>query len=106
MKTVYIWLVASMLATATATPAVQARQHMQACTQETITDALAYRILQEASGELEALLGASLTIDGLLADYHSGMIIIQSIGLQDGVEWFRVIHADGGAEVLAGLEDF
>lgn len=106
MKTVYTWLVAGMLAMAIATPIrnLAARPALEVCAQ--VTDALAYRILEEASGELEALLGASLTMNGLLADYHSGMIIIQSIGSQDGLEWFRVIHTDGGGEVLVSLDDF
>jgi hypothetical protein len=104
MKTVYTWLVAGMLATAAATPAVQARPLVEACAQVTITDALAYRILEEASGELEAQFGIVESVQSLFQQYKNGSLPISYLGYDGITHVFYVAYSDGPLTV--DLDDF
>lgn len=108
MKTVYTWLVAGMLATATATPVfnLAARPASQQWTQVEMTDALAYRVLAEALGAMEQQLQRSMSTDILFAAYKAGEVSIDYLGT-DGIEHiFQVTHADGGGILVSVIEDF
>jgi hypothetical protein len=110
MKAISKLLVAGMLAMATAMPAAYAcppgRAHIpvHASARVTITDALAYRILADVAGELEAQLGQSLSTDFLYNAYKNGQAQITYLGY-DGIGYvFQVQYSDGQGEVL--LQEF
>jgi hypothetical protein len=107
MKSFYTLLVAGMLAMATASPAVQARTFASSAhtyTKLTITDELAYQILDLASGELEAQLNTSLSTSFLMSEYKAGRVTITYLG-DDGIgDVFHVNYQDGLGTVL--VEEF
>jgi hypothetical protein len=109
MKPIYKMLVAGMLATATASPALQASPLVSTVgvpsqQQVTITDALAYRILARVVGSLEAQLNQSLSTDFLFREYKAGRVSISYLGF-DGIEYiFSVSYLDGLGTV--SIEEF
>ncbi len=107
MKMTYNWLVAGMLAVAAATPvlSLQARASVQVQVRMTITDAMAYRILEDVVGTFEAQLQRSLSADILFSEYKAGDVTITYLGTEDGLSYFRVVHSDGGTGVSV-IEEF
>jgi hypothetical protein len=105
MKTISKLLIAGMLAMATAMPAVYAHIPVHMSAKVTITDALAYRILADVTGELEAQLGQSLSTDILYNAYRNGQVQITYLGYDGIVYVFQVQYLDGsGIVVLADIE--
>jgi hypothetical protein len=117
MKPIYKMLVAGMLATATASPVLQARPELGRSASPLVhvsarittrpgvqvTDALAYRILQEASGEFEAQMELSLSVEFLMNEYRAGKLSISYLGFDGAVHVFRVTY--GGGFIIVGIED-
>jgi hypothetical protein len=103
MKAISKLLIAGMLAMATAMPAVYARIPVHMSAKVTITDALAYRILADVTGELEAQLGQSLSTDILYNAYKNGQVQITYLGYDGIVYVFQVVYGDGLGSGL--LED-
>lgn len=109
MKAISKLLVAGMLALGTAVPSSYASQafvtnaNANEIMDVTITDELAYRILEGAAGELEAQLNMSISTNFLYSEYKAGKATITYLG-HDGVGYvFRVEYMDGVTSEL--LED-
>jgi hypothetical protein len=107
MKMTYNWLVAGMLVTAAAAPvlSLQARSSasVQVQVRMAITDAMAYTILEQVEGSLEAQLNQSLSLDFLFQAYKNGRVSISFIGNDGVADYFEVCYEDGIA--IAMVED-
>lgn len=92
-------LVAGMLATATLIPVAQAHNVSDAVTMLTVSDAMAYHILGEARGELEAQLQQSLSTDFLYKEYKAGRAQIAYLG-DDGLPNGYEVRFGGGVIII------
>lgn len=103
MKTAYILLVAGILATGSALPA---RPHPANIVgvRMTISDALVRRILNAASGPLEAQLQIPLSPDFLYGAYLDGEATITYLGKNGNESNYQVVYRDGST-MIGMLDD-